>query len=164
MSKKALSRCAIDLSRHALIRVVKSLKESYLNGSTIQDMEKTFTELKTVLEKNQGIPYDVEIRTHNVNERGKGEMERFARDLKSIETKLDAILLDIKLPWVDGYELCKLIKQHDEFKKVPLVFLSGKKSEIEVKKGFEMGCDEYVTKPFDIEEIKKTVKNLIRLK
>ena len=77
---------------------------------------------------------------------------------------LDAILLDIKLPWVDGYELCKLIKQHDEFKKVPLVFLSGKKSEIEVKKGFEMGCDEYVTKPFDIEEIKKTVKNLIRLK
>ncbi|HLD74167.1 MAG TPA: response regulator [Bdellovibrionota bacterium] len=77
---------------------------------------------------------------------------------------LDAILLDIKLPWVDGYELCKLIKQHEEFKNIPLVFLSGKKSEIEVKKGFEMGCDEYVTKPFDIEEIKKTVKDLIRLK
>ncbi|MBI2608688.1 MAG: response regulator [Deltaproteobacteria bacterium] len=74
---------------------------------------------------------------------------------------LDAILLDIKLPWVDGYDLCKLIKQHDEFKNVPLVFLSGKTSEIEIKKGFEAGCDEYVTKPFEVADITTKVKNLI---
>ncbi|MBI2027501.1 MAG: response regulator [Deltaproteobacteria bacterium] len=75
---------------------------------------------------------------------------------------IDAILLDIKLPWVDGYELCKLVKQHDEFKNVPLVFLSGKKSEIEIKKGFEAGCNDYITKPFDIDLVIEKVKSLIR--
>ena len=77
---------------------------------------------------------------------------------------LKAILLDIKLPWVDGYELCKLIKQHDEFKNIPLVFLSGKSSEIDIKRGFAAGCDDYVTKPFKIDHIKSAIKTLIKLK
>ncbi len=76
----------------------------------------------------------------------------------------EAILLDIKLPWIDGYELCKLIKQHEEFKNIPLVFLSGKSSEIDIKRGFAAGCDNYVTNPFKIDEIKSTIKTLVKLK
>ena len=63
--------------------------------------------------------------------------------------KLDLILLDINLPWVDGFELCKMVKEHNEFSKVPLILVSGRKSDEDVEKGFDMGCNDYVVKPFD---------------
>ena len=63
--------------------------------------------------------------------------------------KLDLILLDINLPWVDGFELCKMVKEHQEFCKVPLILISGRKSDEDVERGFDMGCNDYVIKPFD---------------
>jgi CheY-like chemotaxis protein len=63
---------------------------------------------------------------------------------------LDLILLDINLPWVDGLELCALLKKHPVLRDVPLVLVSGRKSPEDVEKGFEAGCDDYITKPFDI--------------
>lgn len=80
------------------------------------------------------------------------------------EAKLELIVLDIGLPWINGYELAKLLKENDELKKVPIVFISARTSEMDVKRGFQVGADDYIKKPFDVEEIKKTVKTLLSLK
>ncbi len=70
---------------------------------------------------------------------------------------LDLILLDINLPWVDGLELCALLKRHPVLSNVPLVLVSGRKSPEDVEKGFEAGCDDYITKPFDINNMAHVV-------
>jgi two-component system aerobic respiration control protein ArcA len=79
------------------------------------------------------------------------------------DTPLDLLVLDIGLPWINGYELAKLLKEHDDLKRIPLIFVSGKSSELDIKRGFEVGADDYITKPFEIEKIKKTVNTLLKL-
>lgn len=76
---------------------------------------------------------------------------------------VDLIIMDIGLPWINGFELAKLLKEHDELKTIPLVFVSGKTSELDVRRGFEVGADDYIKKPFDVDKIKKTVRTLLRL-
>ena len=77
------------------------------------------------------------------------------------DTKLDLILLDINLPWVDGYELCGLLKSHPVLKHLPVAFVSGNKTEEDIKRGFEAGCDEYITKPFEVDDLQNAVNQLL---
>lgn len=79
------------------------------------------------------------------------------------DSPIDMIILDIGLPWVNGFELAQLMKEHRDLKLIPLIFVSGRTSEADIKKGFSVGADDYITKPFDIEKIKKTVKTLLKL-
>lgn len=76
---------------------------------------------------------------------------------------VDLILMDVGLPWINGFELAQLLKDHRDLKKIPLVFVSGKSSEEDIKKAFEIGADDYIKKPFDVEKLKKTVDTLLRL-
>jgi len=79
------------------------------------------------------------------------------------DSPIDLIILDIGLPWINGLELAKLLKEHDDLKSIPLVFVSGKTGDLDVKRGFDAGADDYIKKPFDIDKIKKTVATLLRL-
>jgi two-component system aerobic respiration control protein ArcA len=79
------------------------------------------------------------------------------------DAAIDLIVLDVGLPWINGYELAEMMKAHPDLKEIPLVFLSGRTSDADVKKGFEVGADDYIKKPFDIEKVKKTVNTLIHL-
>lgn len=79
------------------------------------------------------------------------------------DNPIDLIVMDVGLPWINGLELAKLLKDHDDLKHIPLVFVSGKTSDFDVKRGFEAGADDYIKKPFDIEKIKKTVRTLLKL-
>lgn len=79
------------------------------------------------------------------------------------DVPVDLILLDVGLPWINGLELAKLLKEHDALKEIPLVFISGKTSEFDIKRGFEAGADDYIKKPFEIEKVKKTVRTLLKL-
>jgi len=76
-------------------------------------------------------------------------------------TKLDMILLDVNLPWVDGYELCRLLKNHATLKHVPLVFVSARKAKEDIEKGFQAGCNDYMTKPFDVEAMTELVNKTL---
>lgn len=80
------------------------------------------------------------------------------------EGPLELIVLDIGLPWINGFELCKLLKENDDLKKIPLVFISAKTSEMDVRRGFEVGADDYIKKPFNLDEVKNTVKTLLKLR
>ncbi|MCM2281030.1 MAG: response regulator [Bdellovibrionaceae bacterium] len=79
------------------------------------------------------------------------------------DSPIDLIILDIGLPWINGLELAKLLKEHDDLKSIPLIFVSGKTGDLDVKRGFDAGADDYIKKPFDIEKIKKTVATLLKL-
>lgn len=79
------------------------------------------------------------------------------------DNPIDLILLDVGLPWINGYELATMMKEHEDLREIPLVFLSGRTSPADVKRGFEVGADDYITKPFNIDNVKKTVKTLIGL-
>ncbi len=70
--------------------------------------------------------------------------------LKSIaELKPQLILLDITMPRLGGYQLCKLIKKHESTKHIPVIMLSGKDGMFDKVRGKFVGCDDYITKPFD---------------
>ncbi len=79
------------------------------------------------------------------------------------DTPIDLIVLDIGLPWINGIELAKLLKEHEYLKNIPLIFVSAKVGDLDVKRGFEAGADDYIKKPIDIEKIKKTVATLLKL-
>ena len=97
-----------------------------------------------------------------------GHAVRVAADGTQLSTVLDdspidLIILDIGLPWINGFELAKLLKEHKDLKEIPLVFVSGKTSELDVKRGFEVGADDYIKKPFNIDEMKKSVDTLLKI-
>ncbi|NDC23820.1 MAG: response regulator [Proteobacteria bacterium] len=79
------------------------------------------------------------------------------------DTPPDLILLDIGLPWLNGFELAQLLKDHKDLKKIPLVFVSGQAKEEDMKKAFSLGADDFIKKPFEIEKLKKTVLALLKI-
>lgn len=72
---------------------------------------------------------------------------REALNLIKIE-KPDLILLDIMIPEIDGFELCKMIKNDNNLKSVQIIMLTAKKMEEDILKGFESGAIDYISKPF----------------
>ena len=79
-------------------------------------------------------------------------------------TRLDMVLLDVNLPWVDGFELCRLIKGHPTLGEVPLVLVSGRKTQEDVELGIECGADDYVTKPFEIDYMLNVIHKMFHKK
>lgn len=79
------------------------------------------------------------------------------------EFPFDLILLDVGLPWLNGYELAELMQSHAEISKIPIVFVSGHSDVEALKRGFKAGAGDYITKPFEIDTVRKTVNTLIEL-
>lgn len=78
----------------------------------------------------------------------------------SIEQKPDIILLDICMPGIDGYDTCRLLKNTPETNSIPIILISGLDNEEEVAEGFNAGCDEYLTKPFQMSELMNKIEVL----
>ena len=78
-----------------------------------------------------------------------------------MNSSYDLILLDINLPYINGYELCKLIRQKD--KRTPIVLLTALNFIDNKVEGFEAGADDYIPKPFEFRELLARIKALIRL-
>ena len=75
----------------------------------------------------------------------------------------DLIILDIMMPGTDGYEFCRRLKSVREFASIPVIFLSAKTEEFDKVLGFELGGDDYITKPFGVKELKARVKARLRM-
>jgi PleD family two-component response regulator len=72
------------------------------------------------------------------------------------------IVLDIMLPDIDGYEVCRRLRQSTRTSHIPVIFLTQKDERSDKLQGLELGADDYITKPFDIEELKLRVQGAIR--
>ncbi|TMP44709.1 two-component system response regulator [Pseudoalteromonas sp. S1649] len=73
----------------------------------------------------------------------------------------DAILLDVCMPGLDGYDTCRLLKNTPETAQIPVVMVSGLETELEQKAGFDAGCDAYVVKPFSVKTLIEKIKTLV---
>jgi len=76
----------------------------------------------------------------------------------------ELILLDVMMPEMDGYEVCLKIKQEPLFKDIPILFLSAKIEAEDKLRGFEVGAADYITKPFNADEIMARIKTHLKLK
>ena len=85
--------------------------------------------------------------------------------LKTVSrVKPDLILLDIMMPEMDGHEVCQRLKQQEETRNIPVIFLSAKSETEDIIKGFELGAVDYITKPFIGSELLARVKTHLSLK
>ena len=89
-----------------------------------------------------------------------GSLDEANEKLKS--KKFDLILLDLMLPDGSGLDLCKKIKSNSETETTPIIILTAKDDEVDKVVGFELGADDYVTKPFSVRELILRVKAILK--
>jgi DNA-binding response OmpR family regulator len=94
----------------------------------------------------QGYDVDTAYRGHEALEKARQGMPHL-------------IILDIMLPDIDGYEVCRGLRTNTRLSHIPVIFLTQKDERSDKLKGLELGADNYITKPFDIEELKLYVQN-----
>ncbi|MBN1870952.1 MAG: response regulator transcription factor [Candidatus Omnitrophica bacterium] len=75
---------------------------------------------------------------------------------------VDLVILDIMLPGIDGYEICKTIKAKDKLKNLPIIMLTAKGEEVDRIVGLELGADDYIVKPFSPRELVLRVKAILK--
>jgi len=73
----------------------------------------------------------------------------------------DLIVLDIMMPKLDGYETCKLLKADETTKNIPVILLSAKGRNVDQKIGFEVGADDYITKPFSPRKLVERINAIL---
>ena len=71
------------------------------------------------------------------------------------------ILMDVRMPQMTGYEACERLKEDPATSKIPVAFLSAKGQDMEIKRGIELGAEEYFLKPFSPDELYKRVVSIL---
>ncbi|MCI0350245.1 MAG: response regulator [Acidobacteriales bacterium] len=78
------------------------------------------------------------------------------------KVKPDLIMMDVRMPKMTGYEACRQLKQIDDLKNIPVVFLSAKGQDEEVQTGIEAGAVDYILKPFGPEDLARRVSEILK--
>lgn len=78
------------------------------------------------------------------------------------KVKPDLIMMDVRMPRMTGYEACRLMKQMDELKDTPVIFLSAKGQDEEVQTGLEAGATEYILKPFAPDDLTRRIADILK--
>lgn len=119
-----------------------------INVLVIEDDETQRSSLKRILESD-------------------GYYPKLAADAAELTQILDEdheihfIILDVGLPWINGFELAQMIKDHRDLKAIPLIFLSAQALPEDFEKAREVGADDYIKKPFDIDKLKSRIRELL---
>jgi len=79
-----------------------------------------------------------------------------------IAIRPDLVILDIRLPDIDGYEVARRLRSDRKTMEIPIIFLTERRDRADKLQGLELGADDYITKPFDVQELKLRVRNAIR--
>lgn len=78
-----------------------------------------------------------------------------------LNKKYDLLLLDINVPNINGFELLKSMRERKDM--TPTIIITSRNSSLDVKDGFEYGCDDYIKKPFEFEELDARVEHIVRI-
>jgi DNA-binding response OmpR family regulator len=114
----------------------------------IVEDEESLLKLESILLTSKG--YEVKGVSN-----GQAALDAFA------EERPDLVLLDIMLPEIDGFEVCRRIKENPETKDIPVVMLTAKKSREDMARGEKVGADWYITKPFKSAMVIKTIQRFL---
>lgn len=80
----------------------------------------------------------------------------------SLENKPDLIMMDVRMPKMTGYEACRQIKAVPELKSIPVVFLSAKGQDEEVRTGLDVGAIDYILKPFAPDDLNRRIAEILQ--
>jgi two-component system phosphate regulon response regulator PhoB/two-component system alkaline phosphatase synthesis response regulator PhoP len=116
----------------------------------VEDEAEIATLLKITLEKEKYKVRQFENATNFLSEVSK------KKEIPSL------VILDLMLPDLDGFEVCKFLKRDDVYQKIPVIMLTAKSEEMDKVLGLEIGADDYITKPFSINELKARIKAVLR--
>lgn len=123
-------------------------KMNPINILVIEDDETQRSSLKRILESD-------------------GYNPKLAADAAELTQILDEdheihfIILDVGLPWINGFELAQMIKDHRDLKSIPLIFLSAQAESKDFDEARQVGADDYIKKPFDIDKLKARIRELL---
>jgi DNA-binding response OmpR family regulator len=81
---------------------------------------------------------------------------------KAHKEKPDLIILDIMLPKLDGYKVCRLLKFDEKYKNIPIIMFTARAQESDKKTGEDVGADAYITKPFDSQVLLSKIEELLK--
>lgn len=70
----------------------------------------------------------------------------------------DLILLDVMMPGIDGYEVCKRLKSDDKYKDIPIIMLTAKVQKLDRETGLKLGANDYIAKPFDTADLLEKIQ------
>jgi DNA-binding response OmpR family regulator len=103
----------------------------------------------------------------NMNLKGEGFSVRGAKDADELyklleKEKPDLIILDLMLPHINGFEICKDLKSKERYSSIPIIILSGKSQEADKVLGLDRGSDDYLVKPCSIDELKARIRAVLR--
>lgn len=82
----------------------------------------------------------------------------------AIKTIPDMIMSDVMMPGISGFELCNTLKNDERTSHIPIILLTALSSEESIKKGLELGADDYITKPFDVDILRRKVDNHLNMR
>lgn len=103
---------------------------------------------------NEGISFALKSEGYGVSSAYNGEQA-----IKFLNNNIDLIIIDINLPDINGIDLCEHIREDIS---VPIIFLTAKNTEEDIVKGFKVGCDDYITKPFSLPILKERIKAVLK--
>jgi two-component system aerobic respiration control protein ArcA len=152
--------CARILDSTSVMKQVASIKKKKVASKKVVSLDE-FRDLKKNLENKTVLVVDDDEVMRNALKRileaeeYKVLLAEDGVELSKIleSSRLDLILLDVNLPWVDGFELCRIIKSHHGLNQIPVIMVSARNTEEDMEIGFDAGCDDYITKPFDVDKI-----------
>lgn len=87
---------------------------------------------------------------------GQAGLDRAKKD------KPDLIILDLMLPKIDGYKICRILKFDQKYKSIPIVMFTARAQESDEKLGYEVGADAYIVKPFEASALLAKIKELLK--
>ena len=117
----------------------------------IVDDERDFRHLMTIFLRRSGMPIDVEAVSNG------------AEALRQIAVAPpDLILLDVMMPEVDGFEVCRQLRAHDHTRAIPILMLTAMDEVADRTRGFLVGTDDYLGKPFDRGELLARVRRILQ--
>ncbi len=107
-----------------------------------------------------------ELVTFSLRSLGGFEVVQAANGAEAVERataeRPDLILMDVRMPKMTGYEACKKLKEIDTTRDIPVVFLSAKGQESEIQQGLAVGAEEYILKPFALDELVDQVRSMLK--
>lgn len=153
-----------------LINKIEKLTKQRMSEQPVVSLDQFRDAQKKMNPKNILVIEDEETQRMSLKRilEGEGYTPLMAADSAELTAVLDEdkdvhlILMDIGLPWINGFELAEMMKQHPDLKKLPLVFLSAQAEEEDFARAREVGAADYIKKPFDIEKLKQVIAQLLR--
>jgi len=104
--------------------------------------------------------------THSLEELNDYEMVEAKNGFEALKVlprmHFDLIITDINMPEINGLEIVNFVRNHPEYQSIPLIIVSTENGDEDRRKGLSLGANEYITKPFESEQIKEVVSRVMR--